>query len=241
MLKIKNVSAVIDTTQLLSNITLEIKAGEIHAVLGPKGSGKSGLAQLISGNPNLIQTEGSIHYKNQNLSKLDCDDRFNLGMFASFQYPPEIDGLSNLEFVKLALKAKKDKRQEHDIEKDYNALKTMLGLAPDHGSFFMMADFMEARDFKKNEILQMLMYNPDLIILDDIDQHMTESDITELGLIIKGFFNEHKSMMLITNNHALLDIVVPTHVHILVDGEIKEQGSTDLYKRIIEDGYPQFS
>lgn len=241
MLTIKNLSAAVDAKDLLKNITLQINPGEIHAILGPSGSGKSSLVHLLAGHSSILKTEGSITYKRKDLSKLDPSDRGSLGIYTAFQTVPEIFGLSNLELAKAILKVKKDKRTEQEIEKDYQVLSTMLELRPDHGSLMMNYDIMSPSEFRKNEVLLMLLSNPKLIIVDEIDTDLSEDDLEIIGAVFNSFIDEQRSMILVTHNKKLLDMVVPTHVHILVDGEIKEQGDTELYKRIIEDGYPQFS
>jgi Fe-S cluster assembly ATP-binding protein len=241
MLTIKNVSAVIDAKDLLKNISLTINSGEIHAILGPEKSGKSSLAHLISGHPSIIQTEGSITFKQKNISRLDCDDRAMLGIYTTFQQSPEIFGLRNIDLIKIILKSKKDKRSENEIEKDYKVLCTMLELPSNHGNNMMDYDFMDHSEFRKNEILQMLMLDPKLVIVDEIDADLEEHDLEILGAVLNSFVDNKKSMIVITHNQQFLDMIVPTHVHILVGGEIKEQGGPDLYKRIIEDGYSQFS
>lgn len=241
MLTIKNVSAVIDTKDLLKNITLQINPGEIHAILGPAGSGKSSLVHLLAGHPSITKTEGSITYKRKDLSRLDASDRNSLGIYTAFQTVPEIFGLSNLSLAKTILKNKKDKRTDQDIERDYQVLAQMLELRPDHGSLMMNYDVMSPSEFRKNEILLMLLSNPKLVILDEIDTDLSEEDLEIIGAVFSSFLDDQRSMILVTHNKKLLDMVVPTHVHILVDGEIKEQGDTELYKRIIEDGYSQFS
>lgn len=241
MLTIKNVSAVIDHKELLKNVSLEIKKGERHAILGPRGSGKSSLVHLITGHPGLIQTEGSITYKNKNLKKLDAEDRAKLGMFSTFQYPPEIPGLVNIDLVKATLKSRSDPRNEQEIEKDYTSFCDLLSMEKFHSQKCMDYDDMSKSDIKKNELLQMLMCDPNFIIIDDINVHMEDTDIDIVSAILNSYINEDKSILIISSNKTILDAVNPTHVHILVSGEIKEQGDNELYKRIIEDGDSQFS
>ena len=241
MLTIKNLSAVIDAKDLLSNISLEVNPGEIHAILGPRRSGKSSLAHIIAGHPSIVQTEGSISYKGKNLKNLDAEDRSKLGMYVSFQGPPELAGLTNLELAKSCLRAHNDTRLDQDLERDYQVLVDMLELQSDHGDSIMSFDDMSDIDFRKNELLLMLLLNPTLAIIDEIDNGMDDEELSIIGAVLSSYASNDNSIILITHSQKLLDMVVPTHVHILVDGEIREQGNTELYKRIIEDGYSQFS
>lgn len=240
MLTIKNVSVALGAKDLLTNISIKINSGEIHAIMGPTKSGKSTLAHLIAGHPSLTQTEGTITFNNKNISKLDSSDRALAGIYTTFQFPPEIQGLTNFELMKLALKAKKDKRSEVDVERDYKVLCLMLELRADHGDLLMDYDIMSPAELKKNEILQMLMLDPEFVIIDEIDLELGEEDLEVVGAVLNSYIDDKKSMAIITHNQTLLDMVVPTHVHVLVGGEIKEQGGPELYKRIIEDGYSQF-
>ena len=242
MLKIKNVSATIDTTPVLSNITLEVNPGEIHVIMGPKASGKSTLAHVIQGNPYIKQNEGSITLGKKNINKLSTDKRSQLGIFSSFQYPPEILGLTNLEAVKIAVENAGQISFNSELETCYRSLTNQFELGSSFADLIFNSEEMSPSSWRKNEVLQMLMLNPKIAILDEVD---LESDNRSLEIIsgsILSFMKQgDRSCILITNNKTFLDLVEPTHVHILVDGMIKQQGTKELYKRIIEDGYTQFS
>jgi len=241
MLTIKNLTAVIDAKNLLTNVSLKVNLGEIHAILGPKGSGKSALAHVISGHPNISQIDGQLKYNRKDISKLSPSLRNKIGIFTAFQVCPEILGLTNFDFAKLVLKEKGDTRSQKVLEEDYNSLVEILELQPFHGSIEMNYEEMSPTEFRKNEILLMLLLDPKLAIIDEIDTDMSEKDITIIGSIIKNFINKKNAVILITHNKDLLDIVTPTHAHVIVDGEIKNLENVELYKRIIEDDYAQLS
>jgi len=241
MLTIKKLSAVIDTKELLKNINLNINPGEIHALMGPPKSGKSSLAHIIAGHPDLIQSDGTILFNNKDLKKLDSEDRSLLGIYTIFQYAPDLEGISNLDLLKIILKSRKDKRSENKIEQLFKNYAAQLGLRPDIGSIMVSQNTMSQSELKKIEIIQMLMINPDFIIIDDLDENLSKEDIIKIAETLTSFIDQTKSLMVITNDHQFLDLLNPKHVHVLVEGEIKISGDSDLYKRIIKDGYSQFS
>ena len=237
MLKIKKLTAVIDDDNLLDNINLEVIKGELHAIMGPPRSGKTMLSHCILGNPGILYKNGTITFKRKDIIGKSIEEISMLGIFSSFQSPPIIEGISNFEFVKLFLNARNDKRKITVIEKLYKDLCKELGLSSNHGHKMLNHSLMSGTECKKNELLHMLMLDPELIVLDEIDDEVEEEEIDAIGSTIKKFLSDKsKAAIIITNNHALLDILVPTHVHIMVDGEFCEEGSTDLYKRIVTDG-----
>lgn len=241
MLTLKNISAVIDAKDLLNNVSFTINPGEIHAILGPRQSGKSSLVHLISGHPSIIKSEGEIFFEGKNISKLDPEDRLNLGIYSTFTEPPEITSLTNFSLAKLVLRARKDPRSDNDLERDYKVLCRLLELGQDHGDKPMDYDLMSGADFRKNEILLMLLINPKLAIIDDLDKDLSDDDLAILGAVLSSYLDENNSILVISNNRRFLDMLVPTHVYVLVDGKIKESGDASLYKRIEEDDYSQFS
>jgi len=242
MLKIKNVSALIDTSEVLKNINLEIKPNEIHAILGPKGSGKSALAHLIQGNHLISQTEGTISFNNKNINKLPAHKRSRLGIFASFQYPVEIEGLTNLEMIRATFENKTGGKFTSTLEESYRRLVAVLGLRNDFPDDMVNNIDSSPDECKKNEIIQMALLQPDLVILDEIDVDLDKTALEAIVLILKEYINNKgKSLIVMTQNTDLLDQILPDRIHILVNGEIREQGGVELYKRIIEDGDKQFS
>ena len=242
MLKIKNVSAGSDTTQILNNINLEVKAGEIHAIMGPSASGKSALAHLIQGNPFVSVTDGTIQYQKKNITKLPAHKRSHLGIFTTFQDPVEIDGITNIELFRTLFRSRTGQEITSEVEEAYRDL--LISLRLDTG---FLQDFVNTTsgpntDCKKGELLQMLILQPELVILDEIDDGLTEESIELVALMIKNYLEDKsRALIVITNNTKFLDQLTPDYVHILVEGQIREHGTTELYKRIIEDGHPQLS
>jgi Fe-S cluster assembly ATP-binding protein len=240
MLKIKNITAVSESQSLIKNINLDIKAGEIHAVLGPKHSGKSALAHVVAGHPSIQITEGTIHWNRKKLESFEPEERFNQGIFVSFQYPPEFEAVTNWELAKEFFGHKET--DISDLQLKYSSCCEILDLGDEHGDKVPSLANMVMHQAKRNELIHMLLSNPKLIVLDEIDDGLNDQDILLIASILKDFLQEHnKSCLLITHNQTLLQILNPTHVHVMVGGEIKLSGSTELYTRIIEDGYSEFS
>jgi Fe-S cluster assembly ATP-binding protein len=238
MLKIKNINAVSESDTLLEEINLEIKPGEIHAVLGPKHSGKSALAHSIMGHPSVQLTEGEIVWKRKKIQNLEPEQRTKLGLYVSFQYPPEFESVTNWQLAKEIFRSD----EESDLLLKYQSCCEILDLGDEHGDKLPAGGSMTMSQAKRNELVHMILSNPELVILDEIDSGLTDTEILLIGSLIKDFLAENKkSCLLITNNKDLLSIVEPTHVHVMVGGKIKISGDTELYKRISEDGYPEFS
>jgi Fe-S cluster assembly ATP-binding protein len=242
MLKIKNVSVIIDTTEVLSNINLEVKKGEIHAILGPKGSGKSSLAHAIQGNPYLTVNTGSISFHNKEIKKLKAHRRSEIGIFTSFQHPPEIEGLSNLDLMKALFENRVGGVFTQSVEEAYRNLVSAIGLHPKFCDEPVNSSMLSPEEWKKSEVVQMVMLIPELIILDEIDVDLSPESLELVTNLIKKYLEDHKKgVIIITHSKEILDYLEPSHVHVLVDGEIRESGTGELYKRILEDGYTQFS
>jgi Fe-S cluster assembly ATP-binding protein len=242
MLKIKNITAKIRDNNVLEKIDLEVNSGEIHAILGPKHSGKSSLVQVIAGNPLLEIKEGSVLFKRKAILKKTPDQRSVTGIFTAFQYPPVLDGISNFEMSKEILKAHKDTRNLVEVEKEYKSLLKKLGLSSNHGSKWVNDETVTITESKKNELLQMLLLNPDLVVLDEIDQEVETEELESIAEHIKNFLSKkNKAAIVVTQNIDFLKMLNPTHVNVIVDGSIKTQGSKELIKRIVKDGYSQFS
>jgi Fe-S cluster assembly ATP-binding protein len=238
MLKIKKISAVSESQPLLTDINLEIKPGEIHAVMGPKHSGKSALAHVITGHPSIQIVDGSVTWKRKDLKSLEINDVSKLGIFISFQVPPEFDSITNWDLTKELF----PKIDISDLALKYTTYCELLDLGSSHGDSYPNVIGASISQAKRNELVYMLLSNPELIVLDEIDEGLTDKEVVLVGIILNDFLRtKKKSCLVITHNQTLLKILNPTHVHVMVAGEIKVSGNTELYTRIIEDGYSEFS
>lgn len=242
MLKIKNLSANIKDNKVLNKINLEVNKGEIHAILGPKHSGKSCLVHTILGNPLLDVKEGTVSFKRKTINDLPPNERGLKGIFTSFQFLPVLDGISNFELAKETLRARDDKRNIAEVEKEYKNLLKKLSLSSNHGNKWVNDETVSNTECKKNEILQMFLIDPDLIVLDEIDNDVEKDELELISSQIKEFLKKKdKAAIIVTHNKEFLDLIKPTHVSVMVNGTIKASGSTELYKRLVNDDYSQFS
>ena len=241
MLKITNLSTrVVDSDiNILDKLNLDIKDGEIHAIMGPNGTGKSTLAKTIMGNYQYEVVNGSISFDGEDLLKLSTDERAKLGIFLSMQDPTVIDGVSNSEFIRTAINSINGEKTNlyqfiKDIEQNMKDLK--LDTKMTHRS--LNKDF-SGGEKKKNEILQLKMLKPKFIILDELDSGL---DVDSLKIVCKNINNYLKenpktSVLIITHYSRILDYIKPDYVHILIDGNIKKTGDYKLSKKIDDNGY----
>ncbi|MCO6500213.1 MAG: Fe-S cluster assembly ATPase SufC [Vicingus serpentipes] len=241
MLKIKNLHASIEDKEILRGINLEVKAGEVHAIMGPNGSGKSTLSAVLAGREEYEVTEGSVDFDGNDLLDLSPEDRAREGVFLAFQYPIEIPGVSNVNFLKTAINEKRAYHGEEAIAaKDFLALvkekSALVELDPKLASRSVNEGF-SGGEKKRNEIFQMAMLEPKLSILDETDSGL---DIDALRIVAKGV-NTLKSpknaTIVITHYQRLLDYIVPDFVHVLYNGRIVKTGGKELALELEEKGY----
>tara|TARA_B100001142_G_scaffold257654_1_gene259310 strand:+ start:1760 stop:2515 length:756 start_codon:yes stop_codon:yes gene_type:complete len=241
ILEIKKLKAAINENEILKNLDLTINKGEIHAIMGPNGSGKSTFSKVIAGHPAYEILDGEIIFKGSNINDLDPEERSHLGLFLAFQYPIEIPGVSNEDFLRLAYNAKQKfvEKPEVDPLEFFSLITKKLELV-DMSPTFLSRNVNEGfsgGEKKRNEILQMILLDSDVSILDETDSGL---DIDALKIISKGintFMNEDKAIILITHYQRLLDYVKPDFVHVMQDGKIIKTGTANLAKELEDKGY----
>ena len=229
MIEIKNLCASVDGKPILKGLTLSVDKGQIHAVMGPNGAGKSTLAKILAGHPAYEITSGEVWFKGQDLLEMDPEERSRAGLFMSFQYPLEIAGVTNRQFLEAAMKAQ---GKEGDIEEQMRVLE----IRPEFLDRNINEGF-SGGEKKRNEILQMALFNPDLAILDETDSGL---DIDAIRIVAKGvnaMRRKDNALLIITHYQRLLDYIRPDFVHVLADGKIIRTGGPELALELEEKGY----
>jgi Fe-S cluster assembly ATP-binding protein len=241
MITIKNLHANIEGKEILKGINLEIKAGEVHAIMGPNGSGKSTLSSVLAGRSDYEVTEGEVWFNGKNLLDLSAEDRAREGLFLAFQYPIEIPGVSNVNFLKTAINEIRDYKGQEAIEaKDFLALvKEKQKLVELDGKLTNRSvnEGFSGGEKKRNEIFQMAMLNPKFAILDETDSGL---DIDALRIVANGLNTlktKENAFLVITHYQRLLDYIVPDFVHVLYNGKIVKSGPKELALELEEKGY----
>lgn len=241
MIEIKELHANIEGKAILKGLNLTVKAGEIHAIMGPNGAGKSTLAKIIAGDPAYEVTEGSIVFKGKDVLELEPEERAHLGLFMSFQYPVEIPGISNFQFLHAAYNAQRKGRGESTLsEEDFTKyLDERMSLMEMRSEFKTrnLNEGFSGGEKKRNEILQMAVFKPELAILDETDSGL---DIDAMRIVSRGvnlLKNDQNALILITHYQRLLDYIKPHFVHVLVDGVIVQSGGPELALELESRGY----
>lgn len=241
MLSINNLQAAIDGKEILKGINLEIKPGEVHAIMGPNGSGKSTLANVLTGNDSYEVTNGKVLFEGKDLLDMDPETRAREGMFLAFQYPIEIPGISNATFLKTAInEIKKYKGEPELTPKEFlqriKEKANLLGLDESLISRSVNVGF-SGGEKKRNEIFQMLMLEPKFVLLDETDSGL---DIDALKIVSNGvniYRNEKNAFLVVTHYQRLLNYIQPDFVHVLYDGRIIKSGGKELALELEEKGY----
>ncbi|MDQ1229821.1 Fe-S cluster assembly ATPase SufC [Sphingomonas sp. SORGH_AS_0879] len=242
MLKIENLHAEIDGKPILKGLSLEVNAGEVHAIMGPNGAGKSTLGYVLGGRPGYEVTEGSVTFDGVDLLELEPNERAAAGLFLGFQYPVEIPGVSNVQFLRESLNAQRGQRDEKPLSgaeflKLARAQADGLGLNQDMLKRPVNVGF-SGGEKKRNEMVQMGILNPKFAILDETDSGL---DIDALRIVGDGINRimraPDKAVLLITHYQRLLDYVQPDRVHVLADGRIVRSGGPELALELEREGY----
>ncbi|WP_449284445.1 Fe-S cluster assembly ATPase SufC [Marinobacter sp. PE14] len=241
MLSIKNLHASVEGKEILKGINLEIKAGEVHAIMGPNGSGKSTLSQVLAGNDAFEVTEGEITLNGENLLELETEERAREGIFLAFQYPVEIPGVSNLQFLRTAVNAmRQHKGQDEMNAAEFMKLAREISKQVDLDPAFLKRGVNEGfsgGEKKRNEIMQALLLQPKLAILDETDSGL---DIDALKVVSDGvnaLRAEDRAILMVTHYQRLLNHIVPDYVHVLAGGKIIKSGGRELALELEERGY----
>lgn len=238
-LEIKDLHATVEGTEILKGLSLSVPNGEVHAIMGPNGSGKSTLAKVMAGHDDYEVTGGEVLLDGNNLLDLEIDERSRAGLFLAFQYPAEIPGVSNANFLRAALQSRLPDGEEIDavaFYKDMYAKMDELGIKREFTGRSVNEGF-SGGEKKRNEILQMTMLQPRFAVLDETDSGL---DIDALKVVADGvnaMRSPQRGFLVITHYQRLLDYIVPDHVHVLSDGKIIKSGDKDLALQLEEKGY----
>lgn len=241
MLAIKNLCVNIDGKPIIKNFSLTINPGEIHALMGPNGAGKSTLGNALAGHPAYEITEGEIQFNGKNLLELEPEERAHAGLFLSFQYPIEIPGVSNLEFLRAAYNAKSKATGQPEMpleafEKLLDAKMAAMEIKSEFKERNLNEGF-SGGEKKRNEILQMAVLDPKLAILDETDSGLDIDAMRVVARSVLKLMNPEMGLLLITHYQRLLEYIKPDFVHVMLDGKIAQSGGPELALKLEEKGY----
>lgn len=236
---VEGLKTTIEDKEILKGIDLEIKGGEIHAIMGPNGTGKSTLASALMGHPKYEVTDGKVTLNSENVLEMSVDERARAGLFLAMQYPSEIAGVTNSDFLRSAINARRGEGNELSLIKFIRQMEAKmkeLEMNPEFAHRYLNEGF-SGGEKKRNEILQMLMLDPKIVILDEIDSGL---DIDALRIVANGvnsMRSEERGFLIITHYQRLLNYIKPDFVHVMMQGRIVKSGGPELAERLEEEGY----
>ena len=241
ILSVKNLTADVDGTPILKGLNLQVRAGEVHAIMGPNGSGKSTFSKVLAGHPAYTVTGGEVVFQGQNLLDMEAADRARSGVFLAFQYPLEIPGVSNLDFLRVAYNSRRKAQGLEEVDAfDFDDLvEEKLDIVKMNSSFLSRSvnEGFSGGEKKRNEILQMAILEPKLAILDETDSGL---DIDALKIVANGvnqLTNSENATIMITHYQRLLDYIIPDFVHVMAQGQIIKSGGKELALELESRGY----
>ena len=236
---IEGLKATIEGKEILKGIDLEMKGGEVHAIMGPNGTGKSTLASALMGHPKYEVTEGKVLLNDEDVLEMEVDERARAGLFLAMQYPSEIAGVTNSDFLRSSINARRGEGNEISLIKFIRQMEGKmkeLEMNPEFAHRYLNEGF-SGGEKKRNEILQMMMLDPKLVILDEIDSGL---DIDALRIVANGvnaMKSEERGFLIITHYQRLLNYITPDYVHVMMQGRIVKSGGPELAERLEAEGY----
>ncbi len=243
ILSVRDLRATVDGTEILKGLSLEVKAGEVHAIMGLNGSGKSTFSKVLAGHPDYEMTSGSIQFKGVDISELEPHERATNGIFLAFQYPLEIPGVSNRDFLRVAFNAHRKAQGEDEIDVfDFDDLiEEKLEVVKMDAAFLdrSVNEGFSGGEKKRNEILQMALLEPTLSILDETDSGLDIDALKTVASGVNQLTNPDNAVVMITHYQRLLNYIVPDYVHVMADGRIITTGGKELAERLEAEGYEE--
>ncbi|MFB0842551.1 Fe-S cluster assembly ATPase SufC [Paenibacillus oleatilyticus] len=236
---IDGLKATVEGKEILKGLSLTIKGGEVHAIMGPNGTGKSTLASTLMGHPKYEVTEGSVTLNGEDVLEMATDERARAGLFLAMQYPSEITGVTNADFLRSAINARREEGSEISLIKFIRQMEAKmkeLEINPEFMHRYLNEGF-SGGEKKRNEILQMMMLDPSIVILDEIDSGL---DIDALRIVATGvnaMRSEERGFLIITHYQRLLNYITPDYVHVMMQGRIVKSGGPELAQRLENEGY----
>jgi len=240
VLKINDLKASVEDKEILKGVNLEIKGGEIHAIMGPNGTGKSTLSQVIMGHPKYEVLGGEITMNGEDVLDMEVDERAHAGLFLAMQYPSEIPGVTNSDFLRMSKRARLEEGEKEQsligFIRELDGAIDELKMNPDMAHRYLNEGF-SGGEKKRNEILQMKLLNPDIAILDEIDSGLDVDALKIVGDAVNSMRSEDFGALIITHYQRILDYIKPDFVHVMMQGRIVKSGGVELMQKIDAEGY----